>query len=260
VIVDTSGPHLEPGEAFAAGGGLERAYAHAGTCAECAALLRAEVEAFTQLSLGLRPQAPPAGLWARIEQGLVPAPAVQAAAALAVEAAAQAGATHVSGARAPEAAAQGSAAHSAEATWQERFDRFGAEVSRLMDLALDDVRAAFARWDLPESWMEASPGVTILHFEGGPKVAGAITGFTRIEEGGSFPAHRHLGREWNLVLQGGLLLDDGSVVREGRCVEMEPGTSHTLQAAPGGAAVYLAVALEGIAIDDEPIGPDDPRA
>ena len=81
-----------------------------------------------------------------------------------------------------------------------------------------------------------------------------------IEAGGTFPEHRHLGREWNLVVSGALRLPSGREVPAGEVLQMEPGSSHTVGATAEEPVVYLAVALEGIAIDDVPLGADDPRA
>lgn len=147
----------------------------------------------------------------------------------------------------------------AEAT-RTRFVRFAARCAKLIDQAVAHVEELLGAIDMPERWAEASPGVAIFHFEGGPATAGAITGFVRLEPGGQFPKHEHLGHEWNLVLEGALQTDDGRVFRAGQELEMEPGTEHVLSALPGEAVIYLAVSLDGISMSGEPLGPDDPRA
>jgi putative transcriptional regulator len=221
--VEPADRHLSPADLLASpeGGEWDRLERHAAACPACAALLAREAQTLAWLAEDLRPVQPPAQVWDRIARSTAPA---------------------------------------AAPLWERLAARFAAQVAALADLAEAQARALFAQWDDAAAWSEASPGVSIFHFEGGPATAGAITGFVRIEAGSAFPAHRHLGREWNLVLTGALVLPGGLLARAGEVVEMEPGSSHALGATAEEAVVYLAVALEGIAIDDVPLDAADPRA
>jgi putative transcriptional regulator len=210
-------------DAFATGEERDRVQRHAAACPACATLLAGGGQAFTWLALSLRDQPPPARVWDRL--------AVSIGEAIATV-----------------------------PLWERLAVRFGAQIASLTDLAEAQVHALLARLDDPASWSEALPGVQVFHFEGGPATAGAITGFVRIEAGGAFPEHEHVGREWNLVLRGALALPGGRVARVGDLIEMEPGSSHALGATAEEEVVFLAVALEGISIGGERVGPEDPRA
>lgn len=222
MAVESEDRHLGLEDAFAAGEERVRVERHAAACPACAALLAAERQGFSWAALSLREVPPSTQVWSRLEASIAKLPAL--------------------------------------ALWERLAERFAARIAALTDLAEAHVRGLLAQWEEAAVWSEASPGVSIFHFEGGPATVGAITGFVRIEAGGAFPEHRHLGREWNLVITGSLVLPGGRLVRAGEVVEMEPGSSHAVGATAEEAVVYLAVSLEGIAIDDVPLGPDDPRA
>lgn len=80
---------------------------------------------------------------------------------------------------------------------------FAARFAAIFDVSLERARALLARVDDPDAWEAGpAPGTWLIHFEAGPACAGADTGFVRCAPGTTFPWHRHLGAEHNLVLAG----------------------------------------------------------
>ncbi|WP_170135703.1 cupin domain-containing protein [Nannocystis exedens] len=157
----------------------------------------AVAEAFTALSLALRPVPAPADMRARL----------------------------LAAAAAPEA----------------RFSPFVARLSRLLDLAQERVRQLLVSLARPDVWERVLPDVELFHLEGGPATVGADVGFVRVAAGAHFPHHNHLGDEHVLVLQGGFVEDDGTVVRAGGSSYRAPGSSHSLTALPGQDLLYAVV-------------------
>jgi len=86
-----------------------------------------------------------------------------------------------------------------------RFEGFVARMVRLFDLSelrAREVLAVAATVPGP-GWVGTPlPGLHLHHFDGGPRVASADCGLVHLASGTAFPTHRHLGREWNLVLAG----------------------------------------------------------
>lgn len=141
-----------------------------------------------------------------------------------------------------------------------RFDRFASIAAELLDVSearAKELLDGIAREDV---WTDAPiPGVRLYHLEGGPKVAGSITGIVHMHAGTVFPEHRHLGDEVVLVLQGSF--EDGvsgRVHRAGEIVRMPADSAHHFRARPGPALVYLVVLAEGLEVGGAVIGPYDP--
>lgn len=141
--------------------------------------------------------------------------------------------------------------------WYEGFIR---RTSALLDLPVDAGRALLAGIEDASRWMMGpGDGIELFHIEAGPALEGAITGFVRLAPGAAFPHHRHVGAEDVLVLSGSFVHEDGEAF-VGQEVPMAPDSAHSIVAGAKG-CVYLSVTREGMAFDDEePIGPDDPRA
>lgn len=141
-----------------------------------------------------------------------------------------------------------------------RWDDLETQIATLIDLDVDATRALLLAIDAGGPW---EPGpvehVELLHFEGGPAVADAITGFVRIAPGAAFPEHEHLGDEAVLVLQGGFRDSSGSEHGRGELVRMPRGSSHAFVASGSIPLVYLVVLPGGVKIGDVLITPDDPR-
>ena len=93
-------------------------------------------------------------------------------------------------------------------------------------------------------WQEPGlEGVYLLHFSGGPRVAGADCGLIYLEPGALFPNHQHLGQELALVLQGNILEDARHLYRPGDRVLKRAGSRHSFTATKDEPAV-IAVTLE----------------
>lgn len=99
---------------------------------------------------------------------------------------------------------------------ESRFDRFVARMTELFDVAADRARELLAMIDRRDAWEPGpTPGSWLIHFQAGPRLAGADTGFVRLAPGERFAWHRHTGDEQNLVLAG--VADDSLAGR------LEPG-------------------------------------
>lgn len=142
-----------------------------------------------------------------------------------------------------------------------RLARFEGQVSKLLDIDTERAAELLDGIDEPTSFEPSPvPGVELYHVEGSEVVADAITGFVRIERGGIFPHHEHLGHEYVLVVQGAVRdTSSGEVFRPGDLATMTPGTAHALEVLPGPAVVYLAVVFEGLGIGGDEFKPGDPR-
>jgi quercetin dioxygenase-like cupin family protein len=124
------------------------------------------------------------------------------------------------------------------------FDRLAS----FFDLPFDRVKqiladvADRARWEAAEL-----PGVQLMHFAGGPSVAGADVGLVRIEPDYRFPMHRHKGEERLFVLEGGFVDSSGTKYEPGDVQVMQANTTHDYTVLPGGLLAAL-VLYEGIEI------------
>jgi anti-sigma factor RsiW len=88
----------------------------------------------------------------------------------------------------------------------DRFCAFFGPLARYFDLGVEAVRNLLARIDDPTAW-EASPSpwIKLIHFEGGPALAGADAGLVRVSAGKIFPRHSHQGPELAFVLEGRMI-------------------------------------------------------
>jgi anti-sigma factor ChrR (cupin superfamily) len=113
----------------------------------------------------------------------------------------------------------------------ERFAPFVDRLARMLELRADELGAVLARIDDPAGWRRGFPGVTYIDFTPGPRLAaaGAQAGLVRLEAGGTFPRHRHLGPEVVLVLEG-TAREGGVVYHPGQLVEHAEGTEHEFSA------------------------------
>jgi hypothetical protein len=114
----------------------------------------------------------------------------------------------------------------------DRFRPFFAELARRFDLTVDAIRALVARIDDPAAW-EATPlsWVKLIHFAGGPALAGADAGFVRVAAGTKFPRHRHQGPEMSFVLEG-RMFESGRVLGPGAIDEISPDAIHEYTVGP----------------------------
>jgi hypothetical protein len=130
-----------------------------------------------------------------------------------------------------------------------RFDALVDRVAGMIDLGADAVRGLLAKIDDPAGWEDGPPPARLYHLPYGPALAGVDVGFVRVPAGAAFPRHRHLGEERVLVLQGGYVDSDGTVVRRGDVDPKPAGSEHAFTALPGTDLVYLVVLRAGVDID-----------
>jgi quercetin dioxygenase-like cupin family protein len=140
-----------------------------------------------------------------------------------------------------------------------RFEHMANKVAALADLAVERARKLLAYIDDPSKWLHAPPPAHTLWFEGGPALAGAITGFVKVQPGTAFPRHTHLGEETVLVLQGTYVDGrDGRVVPAGSVEVAPPGSDHGFEVPPDGPPlVFLAIIHEGVDIGGQIVRPGD---
>jgi putative transcriptional regulator len=127
-----------------------------------------------------------------------------------------------------------------------RFEGFVARFARLFDVPEARAREILAAANTVPSqgWVDTPlPGLHLYHFSGGPRVATADCGLVYLAAGTPFPAHRHIGREWNLVLAGALDDSGGDCWLPGDLVIKEPDSVHHYRAQEG-EPLILAVVLE----------------
>lgn len=123
----------------------------------------------------------------------------------------------------------------------EFFDLGGGRAQELLD-AISAV---------PNSPWEASPvpGVSLLHLDGGPRVAEAVNcGLVHIASGGGFPKHTHIGDEWALILQGSCQEDNGHVSQPGDLLHKEAGSAHAFRVTSDEPFVFAVISYGGIQI------------
>lgn len=144
---------------------------------------------------------------------------------------------------------------------EHRFGVFEQRFSELFDLPESVAGVLLGRLDSKEHWTTLEiPGVELFHFDGGPRVRDAITGFVRIDSGASFPMHEHVGHERVLVMQGVLRDDDGELYFPGDEIEMDADSTHSLSSSGAVPLVFATIVMKGIKIDGQLILPGDPRA
>lgn len=143
-----------------------------------------------------------------------------------------------------------------------RFDDLEDSVAELADLPIDQARALLLRVDAPTTAWDPgpAPGIELLHFDGGPRVQNAITGFLRHAPGSTFPEHDHVGGEQVLVLQGAFEDADGVVYGSGEIAARGPCSPHSYRAVGPLPLVTMAVVQGGLVVGGVTIPPGDPRA
>ena len=137
-----------------------------------------------------------------------------------------------------------------------RYARFVQRVSRLLDLAAEEVQQMLDSLELPATW-EPGPyeNTELVHLVTGPAVAGAHAGFVRVQGGTRFPRHEHLGEERVLVLQGHCRDESGAISAPGDEVVMAPHTAHYFDVLDGPDFVYLVVLEGGVKFETPPSAP-----
>lgn len=140
-----------------------------------------------------------------------------------------------------------------------RFERFANRIATLFDVTLDRGRELLGLIERSPSWEVQIPGVSLVHFEGGPAAAAADCGFIRIAPGAMFPPHTHRGEEVAIVLAG--RVHDGANHRTlgpGDEYAMAADTSHDLVCVGDEDCIYAVRARNGIAVGGVPVSPIKP--
>ena len=128
-----------------------------------------------------------------------------------------------------------------------RFERFADRMAKLFDVTVDRARELLGLVERAASWENPMPGISLIHFDGGPACAAADCGFVRIAPGCTFPWHTHRGEEINVILAGTLRDSTGKVLQAGDELVQPENTQHDLTAADD-EVIYVARAMNGIEV------------
>jgi putative transcriptional regulator len=127
-----------------------------------------------------------------------------------------------------------------------RFARQAGKVAAFLDVAEARARELLESMAEPSHWMPGPvEGVELMPVETGPKREGMMAAVVRLQPGVRYPRHAHLGREWNLVLEGGFREDSGHEVWPGDELEKTDGSLHDFTALQGPACICVTV-LDGV--------------
>ena len=129
-----------------------------------------------------------------------------------------------------------------------RFEAFSSRLAGLFDVTIDRARELLGLIERPASWIpQVIPGMSLVHFEGGPATAGADCGFIRLAPGVVFPPHKHLGEEAVTILSGRVhdVVNDRTVTAGEDYVQPE-GTSHYLVCVGDEDCIFASRATNGI--------------
>lgn len=120
-------------------------------------------------------------------------------------------------------------------------------LAEFFDVTVERARTLIALMADPSSWTPGpAEGISLIHVEPGPRVARADVGFVRMAPGVRFPRHRHIGDEFSLILEGGIIDEDGTVVRAGEFHRLPADTSHDFTALPDQGCTFAAAVVDGI--------------
>jgi anti-sigma factor ChrR (cupin superfamily) len=134
-----------------------------------------------------------------------------------------------------------------------RYAPFFDRLSELWDMPEPELEQLFERAAQRSAWRRPGlPGVSLIDVRGGPRRQGADLKLARFAPGMRFPAHRHLGLEMVLVLEGSFRDVSGTVVRAGDLQTMAPGSEHSFRADPRepciAASVQFGIEFTGVAL------------
>lgn len=142
---------------------------------------------------------------------------------------------------------------------QGRFESFTSRLANLFDVTVERARELVGLIERPASWHREAPGISLVHFEGGPAYAAADCGFIRIDPGGVFPPHKHVGEETSIVLQGRMRdAASGRVLGPGDDLLQVQGSEHHLVCEGDEPCIFAARAVDGIEVAGAPARPSKP--
>jgi anti-sigma factor ChrR (cupin superfamily) len=106
-----------------------------------------------------------------------------------------------------------------------RFNLIVDRLARFLDVGRDRVRVILERMD--QRWMDGpAPGIQLQHVKAGPALAGWYAGLFRLRPGTRFPAHRHLGPESMMVLEGSVHESRGHFLTSGEVLDSDKDSAH----------------------------------
>ena len=129
-----------------------------------------------------------------------------------------------------------------------RFEGFVDRLAAFFDLTSIRIRELLETTDqVPSRPWEPSgiPGIHLLHFDGGERVAEADCGLVYLEKGSTFPAHRHKDTELAIVIDGEIHEDGGLVYQPGDLSYKPKGSVHSFRTSDAGPAI-VAVIVRGL--------------
>jgi hypothetical protein len=133
-----------------------------------------------------------------------------------------------------------------------RLAQWASQLAKFFDLGVEKARGLLDAVDEPAAWEDDTvPGLLLMHFQGGPALAGADCGLIRFPAGIEWPLHKHLGDEQMFVLEGGFVEDGGAEYRAGAILKKAAGTQHSFTIMPDRDCVCAVSLIEGI---EMPIG------
>ncbi len=136
---------------------------------------------------------------------------------------------------------------------------FADLVARLFDLEADRARGLLVATLGGGSWTRGPvPGMEIVPFRPGPRLAGALCCLARFLPNVRFPNHRHLGVELTAVLDGGFDEDGGDEYAAGATMVKLPGSSHGFTCHRSGCLAVVGL-FDGIEVDEGSTTPVAPN-
>ncbi|MFY1825918.1 cupin domain-containing protein [Myxococcus fulvus] len=126
-----------------------------------------------------------------------------------------------------------------------RLERFAQKLAAFFDVTRERASALLELMEDASLWMPGPvEGSELFPVETGPAREGMMAAVLRLHPGVRYPRHTHLGREWNLVLEGGLREDGGHEVWPGETLDKLEGSAHGFTALQGPACLCASL-LEG---------------
>jgi len=137
-----------------------------------------------------------------------------------------------------------------------RFESFSARMAKLFDVTVDRARELLGLIERPASWEVQVPGISLVHFSGGPSKLAADCGFIRLAPGAVFPPHTHVGEEAATILVGHVRdMTNDRLLGPGDDYVQLPGTNHYLVNQGSEECIFAVAAMNGIEIAGAPVRP-----
>lgn len=133
-----------------------------------------------------------------------------------------------------------------DAAGGERFARFARRFAELFDVGVQRARELLGLVDTPQAWVPGpGPQSWLIHFQAGPALATADTGFVKLAKGERFAWHRHDGDEYCMILQGTAQDSLAGTLTVGDEGKLAGGTEHDFVAV-GDEDLIFAVWVHGV--------------